>query len=68
MIVLKPHEKIQHYNDCMQVCELAANMFLWLDKYRETGDKRKLFTVKHHEREIRKMLNKIKLDNEKLIE
>lgn len=68
MNVLKPQEKIQHYNDCIQLCEHAADMFMWLDKYRKTGDKRQLFATKDHEKEIRKLLTKILNDNNKLFE
>jgi len=65
--MLSPEEKIQHYNDLMQLCTSTDIMFQWLDKYRKTKDKRNLFAAKDYEPEIRQLLVKIQNDNNLLV-
>lgn len=65
--MLSREEKIQHYNDLMQLCTSTDEMLKWLDKYRKTKDKRNLFPAKDYETEIRKLLVKIQNDNNILV-
>lgn len=65
--MLSREEKIQHYNDLMQLCTSTDEMLKWLDKYRKTNDKRNLFAVKDYESQIRKLLVKIQTDNNILV-
>ena len=68
--MLSREEKIQHYNDLMQLCTSTDEMFKWLDEYRKRknpNDKRALFAAKDYETEIRKLLVKIQNDNNLLV-
>lgn len=68
--MLSREEKIQHYNDLMQLCTCTDAMLKWIDEYRKRknqNDKNALFAARDYETEIRKLLVKIQNDNNILV-